>query len=198
MRECNNFPRGAHVFCLSKYPHGTDMKTICIAHVGPMYDYFLWGQCAMPLMGSFPLEAHVCWPTSQMIARISPAGVQWQSITQSDPQVIAQPCQSSMQRSYPASQLYFIATQKWTATSRLWDQEITNYMWSLQQSTQVVRSLHIHLRSHENGSCKSNIKLYLLAKKLSLYVLPSDIEDVCLVWYRMWALTKQRLHLTQW
>ena len=30
---CNNFPRGTHVFCLSKNPHGTHMKPVCVCHL---------------------------------------------------------------------------------------------------------------------------------------------------------------------
>ena len=53
---CNNFPRGTHVFFLSKYPHGTHMKPICVCHlycpcwanvwlpiIGPHVGYHYWG-----------------------------------------------------------------------------------------------------------------------------------------------------------
>ena len=44
---CNNFPRGTHGFCLSKDPHGTQMKPMCICHLyGPC-----WATMWLPLWG---------------------------------------------------------------------------------------------------------------------------------------------------
>ena len=53
---CNNFPCGAHMFCLSKYPHGAHVEPLCvrhrITHLSPMCDYlFWWCQCRLLLMG---------------------------------------------------------------------------------------------------------------------------------------------------
>ena len=44
---CNNFQRGTHGFCLSKDPHGTHMKPMCICHLyGPC-----WATMWLPLLG---------------------------------------------------------------------------------------------------------------------------------------------------
>ena len=84
---CNNFPCGANLFCLSKYPHGAHMELLCachrIIHIGPMCDCLLWGQYGLPLMGptrvckkKIPLET----PSSQVMKMLSQTGVQWQGL----------------------------------------------------------------------------------------------------------------------
>ena len=63
----------------------------------------------------------------------------------------AQPCQLSMagQVGTCKSIVFMITTQKWLVTNWLWNQEITrkheltNYIWSLQQSTPLIR---FHIR----------------------------------------------------
>ena len=44
---CHNFPRGAHVFCLSKDPHGTRMKPMCVCRLYCP----CWANVWLPLWG---------------------------------------------------------------------------------------------------------------------------------------------------
>ena len=65
----NNFPRGTHGFCLSKDPHGTQMKPMCNCHLyGPCWATMwlpLWGHTWAATKGhtgvcnNFPCGAHV-------------------------------------------------------------------------------------------------------------------------------------------
>ena len=87
---CNNFPRGTHVFCLSKDPYGTHMKPMCVFHLycpcwanvwlllwghtwaatngahWSMQQFSMWGPCVLPLEVPIwnPHKTHVCLPSS--------------------------------------------------------------------------------------------------------------------------------------
>ena len=140
----------------------------CVYHLycpcWPMFVYSIWGP--MWAAGHWGLQKFSTWgpctlpleiPTSQAIKMVNPAGVRWH------PQVIVPVYYAAMGSCKVIC--IFIVTQKWTQTSRMWDQEITwkhgvtNYIWSLQQSTLVVR-FHIRFQRGTNV-CKKNIPAHM-------------------------------------
>ena len=96
---CSNFPRGAHVFCLSKHLCGTQMKPMYVCHLF----YSCWAHVCLPFVGLMwaatngahwsLLQFSTLWPcalplerpTSQVIRKVSPTGEHCGSLILGEP-----------------------------------------------------------------------------------------------------------------